>query len=183
MVLYYGRECMKSRLLNAIATLLMCGLVILALPLTVPKLFGYQIFEILTTSMTPVLPVGSAIYVKACDPAQLEPGDIITYKLSSRTGLVETHRVVENDTASQELVTKGDANAQADVYPVGYDRVIGRVEYSIPYWGRMATALRQPSGIAICAAIFALALVLWTVADRGKSKRGNTARQDPAKKA
>lgn len=112
---------MKAKALNAVATVLVLALVAAALPLTVPRLFGYQIFEILTTSMTPVLPVGSAIYVKACDPAQLEPGDIITYKLSSRTGLVETHRVVENDTASQELVTKGDANAQADVYPVGYD--------------------------------------------------------------
>ena len=132
---------MKAKALNAVATVLVLALVAAALPLTVPRLFGYQIFEILTTSMTPVLPVGSAIYVKACDPAQLEPGDIITYKLSSRTGLVETHRVVENDTASQELVTKGDANAQADVYPVGYDRVIGRVGYSIPYGGRRATAL------------------------------------------
>ncbi len=174
---------MKAKALNAVATVLVLALVAAALPLTVPKLFGYQIFEILTTSMTPVLPVGSAIYVKACDPAQLEPGDIITYKLSSRTGLVETHRVVENDTASQELVTKGDANAQPDVYPVGYDRVIGRMEYSIPYLGRIATALRQPGGIAICIAIFALAIVLWTIADRGKSKRGDTARQDPAKKA
>lgn len=174
---------MKAKALNAVATVLVLVLVAAALPLTVPKLFGYQIFEILTTSMTSVLPVGSAIYVKACDPAQLEPGDIITYKLSSRTGLVETHRVVENDTASQELVTKGDANAQPDVYPVGYDRVIGRMEYSIPYLGRIATALRQPGGIAICIAIFALAIVLWTIADRGKSKRGDTARQDPAKKA
>ncbi len=174
---------MKAKALNAVATVLVLALVAAALPLTIPKLLGYQVFEILTTSMTPALPVGSAIYVKPCDPAQLEAGDIITFKLSSRTDLVETHRVVENDTASQELVTKGDANAQADVYPVGYDRVIGRMEYSVPYLGRMATALRQPGGIAICIAIFALALVLWTVADRGKSKRGHTARQDPAKKA
>ena len=83
---------MKAKALNAVATVLVLALVAAALPLTVPKLFGYQIFEILTTSMTPVLPVGSAIYVKACDPAQLEPGDIITYKLSSRTGLVGGER-------------------------------------------------------------------------------------------
>ena len=143
-----------------------------------PTFFGYTTAIVTSGSMEPALWVDDLILIHAQDSYQ--QGDIITYQ--SDGGLV-THRVVENDTASQELVTKGDANAQADVYPVGYDRVIGRVEYSIPYWGRMATALRQPSGIAICAAIFALALVLWTVADRGKSKRGNTARQDPAKKA
>ena len=174
---------MKSRICSTLAALLMIGLLACALPLTVPKLLGYQIYSVLTFSMTPALPVGCAVYVKACDPAALQAGDIVTYSLGTGSTVTETHRVVSNDVNSAKLVTKGDANAQADVYPVGYDRVIGRVEYSIPYWGRMATALRQPSGIAICAAIFALALVLWTVADRGKSKRGNTARQDPAKKA
>ena len=70
---------MKSRICSVLATLLMLALLACALLYTVPKLFGYQIYSVLTPSMTPALPVGCAVYVKACDPAALQAGDIVTY--------------------------------------------------------------------------------------------------------
>jgi len=156
----------KARLLSAVAALLMLALVLAALPLTIPKLFGYQIYTVLTPSMTPALPVGSAIYVKDCEAQALRPGDIITFTLSSSTTLVETHRVVENDQQARQLVTKGDANADPDIDPVAYGRVVGKVVFSIPVLGAASQMVHTGGGIAVCIAIFALAFILWTLADK-----------------
>ena len=146
---------MKARIFSIAATALMVAVLLAALPLTIPKLFGYQIYNVLTSSMTPALPPGSAIYVKACDAQDLEPGDIITFTLSSSTTLVETHRVVEND---------------VDTDPVAYDRVVGKVVFSIPVLGAASQMMHSRGGIAVCIAIFALAFILWTLADKMKKR-------------
>ena len=61
--------------------------------------------------------MGCAVYVKACDPAALQAGDIVTYSKGTGSDLSETHRVVSNDVDSGKLTTKGDANAGEDIYP------------------------------------------------------------------
>ena len=58
---------MKAKALSAVATVLLLAVMAAALPFSVPKLFGYQIYNVLTQSMEPAMPVGSAIYVKRCD--------------------------------------------------------------------------------------------------------------------
>ena len=161
---------MKSRICSVLATLLMLALLACALLLTVPKLFGYQIYSVLTPSMTPALPVGCAVYVKACDPAALQAGDIVTYSKGTGSDLSETHRVVSNDVDSGKLTTKGDANAGEDIYPVLYSQVLGVVTFSVPCLGAAAMALQSPGGIAVCIVIFALAFLLWTLADKFKKR-------------
>ncbi|OUN17397.1 signal peptidase I, partial [Gemmiger sp. An87] len=159
---------MKAKALSAVATALLLAVMAVALPFSVPKLFGYQIYNVLTQSMEPAMPVGSAIYVKRCDPQALEQGDIITFRLSEATGLVETHRVVENDTQARQLITKGDANALPDVNPVSYERVVGKVVICIPVLGTVSEMLHSGPGVTACVAIFALAIILWTLADKTK---------------
>ncbi|TCL60841.1 signal peptidase I, partial [Allofournierella massiliensis] len=132
---------MKAKALSAVATVLLLAVMAVALPFSVPKLFGYQIYNVLTQSMEPAMPVGSAIYVKRCDPQALRQGEIITYRLSEATGLVQTHRVVENDTQAKQLITKGDANALPDVDPVSYERVVGKVVVCIPVLGTVSEML------------------------------------------
>lgn len=161
---------MKAKALSAVATVLMLAVVAVALPFSVPKLFGYQIYNVLTPSMVPAMPVGSVIYVARCEPQALERGDIITFRLSQATGLVETHRVVENDTQAQQLITKGDANALPDVDPVSYERVVGKVVLCIPALGTVSELIHSAPGIAACVAIFALAFLLWTLADKSKKR-------------
>lgn len=161
---------MKSRICSTLAALLMAGLLACALPLTVPRLLGYQIYSVLTSSMTPALPVGCAVYVKACDPATLKTGDIVTYSLGTGSAVTETHRVVSNDPASGKLATKGDANAGEDIYPVRYSQVLGVVTFSVPCLGAVAMALQSPGGIAVCVVVFALAFILWTLADKFKKR-------------
>ena len=161
---------MKAKALSAVATVLLLAVMAVALPFSVPKLFGYQIYNVLTQSMEPAMPVGSAIYVKRCDPQALEQGEIITFRLSEATGLVETHRVVENDTQARQLITKGDANALPDVDPVSYERVVGKVVVCIPVLGTVSEMLHSGPGVTACVAIFALAIILWTLADKTKKR-------------
>lgn len=161
---------MKAKALSAVATVLLLAVMAVALPFSVPKLFGYQIYNVLTQSMEPAMPVGSAIYVKSCDPQALRQGEIITYRLSEATGLVETHRVVENDTQAKQLITKGDANALPDVDPVSYERVVGKVVVCIPVLGTVSEMLHSGPGVTACVAIFALAIILWTLADKTKKR-------------
>lgn len=161
---------MKAKALSAVATVLLLAVMAVALPFSVPKLFGYQIYNVLTQSMEPAMPVGSAIYVKRCDPQALRQGEIITFRLSEATGLVETHRVVENDTQAKQLITKGDANALPDVNPVSYERVVGKVVICIPVLGTVSEMLHSGPGVTACVAIFALAIILWTLADKTKKR-------------
>ena len=161
---------MKAKALSAVATVLLLAVMAVALPFSVPKLFGYQIYNVLTQSMEPAMPVGSAIYVKRCDPQALRQGEIITYRLSEATGLVQTHRVVENDTQARQLITKGDANALPDVDPVSYERVVGKVVMCIPVLGTVSEMLHSGPGVTACVAIFALAIILWTLADKTKKR-------------
>lgn len=161
---------MKAKALSAVATVLLLAVMAVALPFSVPKLFGYQIYNVLTQSMEPAMPVGSAIYVKRCDLQALRQGEIITYRLSEATGLVQTHRVVENDTQAKQLITKGDANALPDVDPVSYERVVGKVVVCIPVLGTVSEMLHSGPGVTACVAIFALAIILWTLADKTKKR-------------
>lgn len=161
---------MKAKALSAVATVLLLAVMAVALPFSVPKLFGYQIYNVLTQSMEPAMPVGSAIYVKRCDPQALEQGEIITFRLSQATGLVETHRVVENDAQARQLITKGDANALPDVDPVSYERVVGKVVICVPMLGTVSEMLHSGPGVTACVAIFALAIILWTLADKTKKR-------------
>lgn len=161
---------MKAKALSAVATVLLLAVMAVALPFSVPKLFGYQIYNVLTQSMEPAMPVGSAIYVKRCDPQALRQGEIITYRLSEATGLVQTHRMVENDTQAKQLITKGDANALPDVDPVSYERVVGKEVVCIPVLGTVSEMLHSGPGVTACVAIFALAIILWTLADKTKKR-------------
>lgn len=161
---------MQARLLNKLATALVLVMLFAALPLTVPKWFGYNIYNVLTSSMEPDLPMGSVVYVKECDPASLQQGEIITFRLSRATGLVETHRVIKNDTKMQKITTKGDANAQPDITPVQYNRVVGKVVFKIPFLGIVSEKIQSPAGIGFCLGVFTLAILMWTLADKMKKR-------------
>ena len=159
---------MLSKLLNILATIMMVVVILLAVPLTLPKLFGYQIYGILTESMEPVYPVGCGVYVKSVQPEDVQIGDAITFHLGSGTQATATHRVVEIDTKKQEFITKGDANASSDVEPVRFSQLIGKVTGKLPWIGGFSVFLHSGKGIATCSLIFGIALALWKIADRVK---------------
>lgn len=109
-------------------------MILSCLPLTIPRLLGYQIYNIVSGSMEPEIPVGSVAYVADVAPEDIQDGDIIAFMSNDS---VVTHRVVRNRLVEGEFVTKGDANAAEDMHTVDYESLIGRVEYHFPMLGQL----------------------------------------------
>ena len=161
---------MLSKAHNITATLLMALVILLTVPLTIPRLFGYQIYGILTDSMEPVYPVGSVVYVKPAEPEDIQVGDTITFRLGTGTDATATHRVEEIDTEQQQFITKGDANASSDVDPVPFSQLEGKVTGKLPWFGGFSRILHTGTGTAACIAVFILALGMWRAAEKIKLK-------------
>lgn len=106
-------------------------LILLILPITIPQLFGYSAYRVLSSSMDPTLPVGSLVYVQKIKPSQLKTNDIVTFY--SQQSQIVTHRIV--DKQGNDFVTKGDHNRDNDIMLLSASQIIGIVQYSIPYLG------------------------------------------------
>jgi signal peptidase len=57
-----------------------------------------------------------------------------------------THRVVENHTEDGEVITKGDANNSADIFPAAYRNIVGKVFAHVPKLGYLAAPLATLPG-------------------------------------
>ena len=80
-------------LCSVLGTLILLGVIAAFLPLTVPRLMGYEIYEVVSGSMEPEIPVGSILYVEETPPEEIEAGDVIAFM---RNDTVVSHRVEEN---------------------------------------------------------------------------------------
>lgn len=148
---------MLRKICNVISGLLAVVLLALAGVLIVPYLMGYTELAVLTGSMQPTLPVGTLIYVKEVEPETLQVGDVVTYRLDSDT--MVTHRVVEIDPDAQTLTTQGDANSDPDG-AITFDRLVGKMDFYIPYLGYISLNIRTPIGImSICGALIFIILL------------------------
>ena len=128
-------------LCNVIGTLLLIAVIATSIPLAVPSLLGYEIYNVTSGSMEPTLPVGSVIYVEHVEPETVKSDDIIAFHSG---GSVVTHRVVDNYLFEGKIATKGDANAMQDFSDVKYSDFIGRVKYHFPYLGNYLMIYSNP---------------------------------------
>ena len=55
-------------LCSILGTLILLAVILGALPLALPRLFGYEAYSVVSGSMEPALPVGSVVYVEPADP-------------------------------------------------------------------------------------------------------------------
>ena len=161
----------------------MVVVVILAVMLVGVRLVGLQVFTVLSGSMEPVYHVGSLIYVKSVDAADLVVGDDITFMLDEDT--VATHRIVgivpdENDPSVLRFRTKGVANEQEDGGLVHYKNVIGKPVFTIPYLGYAANYIQNPPGMYIAMAGGAILILLVFLPDLFAPEEED--RKKPAKK-
>ena len=153
---------------NIISTVLVALVVLLALLLVGARIFGLQVFTVLSGSMEPAYHTGSLIYVKKVDPYAIEPGQVITFMLDENT--VATHRVVgvvpdEEDSSVIRFRTKGDANETEDGGLVHYKNVIGTPVFTIPYLGYVANYIQHPPGMYVAIAAGAVLLMLTFLPD------------------
>lgn len=103
-------------------------------------LFGYRYYTILTPSMSPAYNVGDMIFVQLKGPEDINEGDVITFNPSQDSDAYLTHRVTEKivdyqGTGVTCFRTRGDANDSEDSFLIESDRVIGTVNFGIPYLG------------------------------------------------
>ena len=152
-----------KKIWNAVSTVLVALVVILALLLVGARVIGLQVFTVLSGSMEPTYHTGSLIYVKKVDPYTIEEGQPITFMLDENT--IATHRVVgvvpdEEDPTVIRFRTKGDANDAEDGSLVHYKNVIGTPIFSIPYLGYVADYIQHPPGMYIAISAGAVLLLL-----------------------
>ena len=158
-----------KKIWNGFTTVLVCLVVILAVLLVGVRLVGFQVFTVLSGSMEPTYHVGSLIYVKSVDPAQLQAGDVITFMLDEKT--VATHRIIEvvpdeEDPTVLRFATQGDANDAPDGNKVHCENVLGTpVRFSIPWLGYLANYIRYPPGRYVAISVGAILMLLMFLPD------------------
>ncbi len=150
--------------IRALGMLLLVALVAACIPLTVPRLFGYQIYSVVSGSMEPAIPVGSLVYIKAQEPENVQEGDVIAFYGARDSASIITHRVVENRVLMGEFITKGDANQTEDMNPIPYDHFIGKVTRSIPRVGGVAEIFTSRQGKGAAAGMIVTAILLQILA-------------------
>ena len=157
-------------LCDVLGTLFLLVVIALCVPLAVPSLVGYQVFDVVSGSMEPEIPVGSVVYAKQVEPSAIEVGDVVVYNDGS--GVI-VHRVTVNRTSLGELVTKGDANNVEDFAPVPYDAVVGRVEAHLPFLGSFMSVYASLAGKVYLLLTAACGVMLILVASHMRRRRGN----------
>lgn len=153
-----------SAVCSALGTVLLIGLVLVCLPITATRLFGYDAYSVVSGSMEPAIPTGSLVYVQEAAPEDMKEDNVIAFYGAKDSNAIITHRVVENKVVMGEFVTKGDANKTEDMNTVPYSNFIGKVVYTIPVLGRIAQALTSTIGKIIAGGVIAAALFLEVIA-------------------
>ncbi len=170
-----SRRSLPAVLCRILGTLMLIVLVLFCLPLTLPRVWGWHIYTVVSGSMEPYIPTGSLLYIRQAQPEDMAEGDVIAYYGGTGSGAVITHRVVENRVVMGEFITKGDANQEADINPVRYADFIGQVAYSIPEAGKAAAFFTSAAGKRTAGYLVAAAVLLHLLAalfDRGKEGAG-----------
>ena len=122
---------------------ILAAVIVSLLPVTVPRFLGYEIYSVASGSMEPEIPVGSLVVVAPVQAEEVRTGDIVAFRAG---GAVIVHRVVENQAADRQLVTKGDANNVQDLNPVAYGDLIGVVDRHFAGVGMVLSALTSGVG-------------------------------------
>ena len=149
-------------LCRVLGTVILLAVLAVCLPLSVPKLLGYQVYDIISGSMEPAIPVHSIVLVQSAAPEDIQPGEIVAYQGGDS---VVVHRLVENHVVEGELVTKGDANAEPDPLKVAYGSVLGTVTLHIPFIGVYAGALNTLTGKLYAFGFIVAAAMLYLLAN------------------
>lgn len=142
-----------ARICDLLGGFLLLAVILCCIPLTLPRLAGWSVYQVISGSMEPSIPTGSLVYVAPGEAEEAEEGDVIAFYSASGSGAVIVHRVVQNQVVSGELITKGDANSGEDPEPVQYSQYMGRVVWHIPLLGHLLAFVVTPQGrvIAVCA--------------------------------
>lgn len=133
----------------------------------VPRVFGLQMYEVLSGSMEPGIHTGSVIFDKpGVNVKSLKVGDVITFKASDDPKMLITHRIVKVTTQDGALgfQTKGDANDAADSGLVPATNVVAQYDnITIPYLGYYLSFMKSKMGIIVLIIVPGALLIITTM--------------------
>ena len=174
------------KMMKAVTSIMVCIAILFAFLISGIRIFGVQVYGVLTGSMEPTYPVGSLIYVKklgAIDTLNIQ--DVITFQIDNK-GTIATHRIVEvvpdeNNPSILRYRTKGDANDVVDSNLVDRSKIIGKVAFSVPGMGNVADYIQKPPGIYVAILISALMIgfVFYTDSAAAKLKKNEGQPEQP----
>lgn len=153
-------------ILKTISYMIIILVVCFAMLLVGVRLFGIQVYTVLSGSMEPEYKVGSLIYVVDVDVDELEEKDVITFKLTDN--VVATHRIEKIDyeeNGDRIFTTKGDANDYIDEAPVYEKYILGKPIFTIPYLGYVASFVQTTYGKMVTIGISILLIIIVIVID------------------
>lgn len=149
---------MLKKICGFCSTVLLVILLLVAGVLVIPPLLGCKNMAVLSGSMEPNIGVGALVVAREAEPESLEVGDVITYRLSGDT--LVTHRIIEINAAEKNVLTQGDANDIPDGAPVPYEKIVGKVLFSVPLLGYLTMYIKTPLGIAgICGVLMVMIIL------------------------
>ncbi|MDE5630440.1 MAG: signal peptidase I [Bacilli bacterium] len=136
---------------------------------TVPSVFGYKPFIVLSGSMETEIKRGDLIITKIVDAKTLKVDDVIAFR--DEQGTVTTHRIIEIVERDGEnyFMTKGDNNSSQDHNLVALSDVEGIYVTRIPSVGNMLSSLAEPTTIVI---VVLAITVIFAISFMVSTKRG-----------
>ncbi len=119
---------------------------------------SFQTLLVQSGSMSPTIKTGDLIVIKP--DKNYKAGDIITFNNSKNQKV--THRIVNIKTENniQKIYTKGDANKVLDDAYISTSNIIGKVNYQIPYLGKLVFFSKTLPGLVVLVLFPALLIVL-----------------------
>lgn len=166
-------------LINTVTWILIGAVLCIAILLAGLRLFGFEIYTVLSGSMEPDIHTGSLVYVKEVEAHALKVGDTITFMAGNNETIV-THRIhsIDNSDGQFRFYTYGinnydrDENGNAilgangekqytmDANPVHERNVLGEAKFTVPYLGYLANYISNPPGMYVAIAFVVILLLL-----------------------
>ncbi len=150
--------------------LLVAAFLVVVVPIAIaafPQVVGAEEgYVVESSSMSPAIGAGDLVIVNDIAPAQIENGDIITFRRGTE-GTIVTHRVVEIERTNGQyrFTTKGDANDAPDSQPVRGENVIGKVWFSVPLAGYIVAFGNTQFGLAALVVVPSVLLLVSELRD------------------
>lgn len=139
-----------SGVLIALEILVIGFLVISRMSGSIPSLFGYNVYVIVSPSMTPELEVGDVIISRVYRGGELKVGDVVQYvaKGGAIRGEIITHKVVHLSEEGDTVITQGVANSEPDA-PITRQDVRAVMTYKTLILDDIYAVLNHPVGFIL----------------------------------
>lgn len=134
-------------------------IIILFVGSKLPLPWNYEIMSVMSGSMEPAIKMGSLVIVRPSEAYLIN--DIITFGQVSKHKIPTTHRIIEIEGPALNpfFTTKGDANEAPDPQRIRKSEIIGKVLFSLPYFGFAIDFVRKPLGFFLVIIVPALIII------------------------